>query len=250
MKNENFQSGLEHLYASYLESTLITDLKQCEENVGYEKNPPANPLLISIDEIEFRGAAIRIMFFGQETNTWNGKIQVKWSNNLNLYHQFFKNAMQGQYNGPFWIGIRSFRKKLRDEIKDISVEFVWNNIYKIGNQKHNTNRPTEEIRKIENNFFDVINKEIDILKPNVLLFFTGPNYDARVKKVFDDFKSEPLSTNIEQRKLARLNLANNILAYRTYHPGYLYRAKHLNEYIDLIIKDIAKHKDELHATIL
>ena len=235
---------LESLYASKIKLGLIDELKNLEA-LEKDERPPANPLFININEVEFRNATIRIMFFGQETNSWGNTIKATWKNSQELYKTFFYETMkQGKYNGSFWPSMRKLKSRLETNILNTKIEFVWNNIYKIGNQKQNLNCPTEKIRNIENKYFDIINEEINILKPNVLLFFTGPNYEYRLKEVFGQFIDIHLSPNIEKSRLARLNLSNNILDYRTYHPRPLRQKKIFDEYINLIIEDILKHMND------
>lgn len=242
IEKTDFQN-LNSLYKAKIDLGLIKELKNFEaREVG--KRPPANPLFISIKETEFKSANIRIMFFGQETNSWGNTIKGHWENSLKLYETFFDETMNHhKYNGSFWPSMRKFKRELTAKAPNTTIKFVWNNIYKIGNQNRNQNRPTDEIRTIENKYFDVINEEVNILKPNVLLFFTGPNYESQLKKKFGKFLEIPLSKDISKSMLGRIELSNNILAYRTYHPRHLRQKKIFDEYINLIIEDIVKHKD-------
>ena len=86
---------LENLYSSkyknLTEELLKINSKFKEDNRNYIQ--ATNPLLIKVDE-EYVNADIKIMFFGQETNTWLGKLNDgaflgKIEPLLDLYEDFF-----------------------------------------------------------------------------------------------------------------------------------------------------------------
>ena len=200
------------------------------------------------DELRYVNADLRIMVFGQETNTWETKVSqieipigesCKYvDETVDVFMKAYnKYKNKPDLKTPFWFAFKTINELTRD----LNCEVVWNNIYKIGNKKKNKNRPHEQIRKLENKYFDVIHHEISILQPDVLLFLTGPAYEARVDKKFGIVDNQSFS-NIEKRKLAKLSISNGILAYRTYHPGHLNRKGFLKEYFKLIIEDIKKEK--------
>lgn len=79
--------------------------------------------------------------------------------------------------------------------------------------------------------------EIRLTKPDVVLFFTGPNYDDLLLNVFDDIQFRSVSDK-SCRQLAVVSskyLPEKSL--RTYHPGYLWRIdfnSYLNDILDVI----------------
>ena len=46
-----------------------------------KENKPTNPLLLYINEDDYKNADIKIMIFGQETNDWEGNFQ----NDINIF---------------------------------------------------------------------------------------------------------------------------------------------------------------------
>lgn len=198
---------------------------------------PTNPLLLSIDEEEYRNADIRIMFYGQETNSWYDSFNPNMQFTLKEYENFYLSgtAMKG-YGGHFWNGINRFKKLFQKKYPDKKLAFVWNNIIKIGNEARNANRPPAYTYKVEREYFSVIKEEIEILRPDVLLFLTGPNYDSILKDNFGNVEKSTVP-GFKQRALVQVMKHSNTNAFRTYHPRYLWMNdidKHFNAIINSI----------------
>ena len=251
MEADNINDKLKQLYAAKFGAGSPCFLQRLREQrmSADEAIHPAYPLLIKIkDEVKYKSADLRIMIFGQETNSWetqvsNVKIPTEESHRYidqtvdAFMEAYIIHKSKPDLKTPFWIAFKQL-KKLTSEMK---CELIWNNIYKIGNRAKNKNRPHEQIRMMENEYFDVIHEEISILKPDVLLFLTGPEYESRVTKKMKIADYHTIS-NIDKRKLARISVSNGILAYRTYHPGYLNRTAFFKDYLKLIVEDIKREK--------
>jgi hypothetical protein len=73
-------------------------------------------------------------------------------------------------------------------------------------------------------WIDVIKKEISVFEPDVVIFFTGPNYDDIMKDVFGPLALSPVHDDFSVRQLARVESESlPTLSFRTYHPNYLWR---------------------------
>ncbi|MCY1368135.1 hypothetical protein D9M69_551010 [compost metagenome] len=77
-------------------------------------------------------------------------------------------------------------------------------------------------------------KELEILNPNMVIFFTGPSYDARIKSLLcgelidvQDFTSRELCL-VKSKHL-------NTKIIRTYHPNYLRRSGLERKIIDEVV---------------
>lgn len=200
-----------------------------------------NPLLIKVNS-EWENSNLKILIFGQETNFWAREAGNNQNDSLfcgdvdpviNVYQDFFLGNQM--YNSPFWNEFKRIKNSLDNENKKISV--LWNNVIKIGRQGIGN---VEEINIITKKYFDVIKEEINILKPDVIIFFTGPNYDNHIQNFISDFEFKQIA-DYDTDKLCELKLIDfdNIQkVIRTYHPQYLYLNKLRKEYIEKIISEI------------
>ncbi|MBN8877032.1 MAG: hypothetical protein J0I32_05755 [Sphingobacteriales bacterium] len=197
---------------------------------------PANPLLLYIaDEEAYKQADIRLMIFGQETNSWYEERDVTIAGVQNLYDGFFNDGECWNYGGQFWNGVGRFLTSLHQKYPTKKIQLLWNNIVKVGKQG-DKGFPPDYIYEIERKHFNVIPDELTILKPDIVLFFTGPNYDSVLADNFGtlEYNSvEPFS----QRELSRLKLLDIPFVFRTYHPNYLWR-NDIDWYFDTILNNI------------
>ena len=175
------------------------------ENKAKEIAEISHPLLIKVDEEKFTNSDIKILIFGQETDGWFDKFPNKNIDEImNEYHQYLTYS-NDKDRRPFW-----------------------NNISKIG--KTTRGEPTGAIRNIENKYFNIIVPEIEILKPDIIIFTTGYKRDwyfeeklGKVKfihprLVFSDANNEGVIT---ERMVSKVQLEKfpNIIAVRTEHPN-------------------------------
>lgn len=199
-----------HLYEKYWDG-MVSSLKG--NNLG-------NPLLIHIkDEEEYENSDIKIMFFGQETNSWEGELGSK---NINELVDTYSEFIESGYGGHFWNAVRDYVLTIKELNPNKSVKYLWNNILKIG-KENGKGAPKQNLVDKQKEVFPVIKEEIEILKPDIIIFFTGPYYDHYIKKEWNDLSIKKVD-DYHERQLAVLNhklLPSNTC--RTYHPNYLYR---------------------------
>ena len=183
------------------------------------ENLATHPLLIKTDD-EYAKADLKVMFFGQETNEWNGVFEeyADLESVLAVYEDFYLKRGYEQYGKPFW----NFIRNLKSTQSTKKIGYIWNNVLKIGKSESGT--PQQGLINYTIDYFNVIPQEIEILKPNVLLFLSGHTYDDHIRKAIGNFSIVPIegfSTN-ELCILKFDNITVN-LAIRSYHPGYLQR---------------------------
>ena len=225
---------LSNLYHSKWQ-TLKTATKSILDDKSLEIKP-ANPLLIHIDDEEkYKNANIRLMIFGQETNSWyddgDGEIEAIQKK----YDTFFNEGKCWSYGGAFWNGVNRFLKHLHEKYPNKEIHLTWNNIVKIGKEDEK-GFPPDYIYEIEREHFNVISDELEILKPNLALFFTGPNYDGAIQDNFGKIQSMKLP-DFTERQISKLKIPGIQSAYRTYHPNYLWR-NGIEKYFKTILKDL------------
>jgi hypothetical protein len=189
-----------------------------------EGNNLSNPLLLKIsDEEKYQKADLKVMVFGQETNTWEGGLGTKSIDELlGTYARFFGGGKCFRYGGAFWNAVKDYSAGIREANPDRSVEFVWNNIIKLG-KADSKGAPKKSLVYAQKEVFPVIKEELAILEPDLILFFTGPRYDQYLKAEWPDLTWHEL-TQEPARKLALLESESlRGQAFRTYHPNYIYR---------------------------
>ena len=224
-------------------SILTKKINDYNISVDNKINRATNPLMLKVNN-DWVKADLKVMVFGQENNIWGGEFgndgafcgQI--NEIINIYEKFYLN--DEMYACPFWNEYRNLRNQIKKQDKNIS--FLWNNVVKIGRLGIGC---LPEIHKITTENFNVISDEINILKPDVLIFFTGPNYD---NKIFDSLgKHSKISIgNFNPRQICEIKFDTDYnLKYsiRTYHPGYLYRNKerkriHIEELVLNVNKNI------------
>lgn len=161
-----------------------------------------------------------IMFVGQSTGAWEhfttilAGMEITWNFLLNQkYSSYFWNFMdhvESYINGP------TNRPRLN---------YYWSNLFKIVDPNGNMITDNKFIDEYIDNI-QTLTYEIDIIKPDIIIFMTGPTFDNYLNKLFNDVVVFPMPTlsNI----LYKISAKNKGMyfpkyAYKTYHPQYLYK---------------------------
>lgn len=168
-------------------------------------------------------ANLKVSFVGQETRGWSCKSSV--TEQMDKYKNF---ALGKNYHSsPFWSVIRKFEERICGSKYNSS----WLNLNRYD---QNRRRPAEENIRILSELDFLVLKELEILNPNMVIFFTGPSYDARIKSLLcgelidvQDFTSRELCL-VKSKHL-------NTKIIRTYHPNYLRRSGLERKIIDEVV---------------
>ena len=215
---------------------LAPELKEYNAKVGFDKKA-TNPFLLQVPS-NYESFENKIMIFGQETNFWCGECgnDSAFSNSidksLEIYESFYLNNGTGSYGGPFW---NEFKRIKRTVIKPENSIFVWNNINKIGKTGKGN---LDEINKIQFKNFKVISEEIELLKPNIVVFLTGHNYDFFIRENIGNFNQKEISDCLFELDFNKNY--KNIKFFKTYHPNGLYHLKKNRIVIPNLINEIQK----------
>lgn len=192
------------------------------------------PLLIGIKDLQdFENADARVMIFGQEMSEgdwYKYDINADLSECVKAIRTFDNKIGSTNVDGKkvyrpkmSW-GINKFIDLLNDKYDIKEIRYVWNNLYKMG--RNVSKRKDENSRKIigiEQEYFNVIRHEVEIIKPQVMLFLTGHGFDNILKQRFqiDNLKFHEVD-NFPLKKLAKIDLSQDFpsvkYAFRTYHP--------------------------------
>lgn len=198
----------------------------------------ADPMLLSVDEDIYSTAKVRIMICGQETRGWtNGNEIMK---NMDGYRDFRVNNYHygGHQKSAFWKAFRYFKSEIDRKYGAEECVYVYQNINKIG--LLGVNGMNNQVRNLERSHFPVVSKEFEILKPDIVIFLTGPSRDHDIKFHFPDLRFAKVGDESDLKRMAWLkseNLPQQSL--RLYHPCY-YRAftnMYKNTAIDMLLNN-------------
>jgi hypothetical protein len=206
---------------------------------------PANPLVI-LPPRQYASSALKVMYVGQETcgyeQAFNNSKGVEHL--LGVYDDFANKGGMRKHAKAFCNAIGKFNGAF-SEIEP-STSFLWNNIIKIG-KDWSKGAPPESVLTWQDHWFGVLREEMQILSPDVVIFFTGPNYDRFIEKAFGPFTAEPVGAKTT-RQLARLVSEHlPVASFRTYHPNYLWRHG-FYDYLKDIVGEVKKSRDSGEAT--
>ena len=219
MKTINQQ--LEDLYRKFLIEPL--------DSPPFNDDNLSAPFLIKFtDDSTIADAGLRVMFFGQEPRDWIGK-EHTMDEVREKYRNDFDDFSDKPREGPFWRILEEMKNTINERLSDKRVSYVWNNIVKADYEGEKNWKVPDDIY---NNFCDInrglILGEIEIIKPDVLVFFTGPNiyYDKKIDYVFNNGKKidkKGTEKGVNINTLAEMRLSEYGNSYITYHPLYLGR---------------------------
>jgi hypothetical protein len=239
----------EQLYSVYhdLDQDIYQTIKEENEKILNRNDKAAYPLFIKSTK-EYEEADVKLMIFGKETNGWGGiygSDDEKYVEDIiGEYDNFFCSKYCYNYGGQFWNMIKYFIESLKSQNKEKKIEYLWNNIVKMG--KDSKGFPYNWYNDIIKPCFnELIIKEINILKPDFIVFFTGPNssngpYDTVLNEVFNNSQRKSVE-GFSESELCEIEIQNIKKAFRTYHPTrllYNNKKRQYKEYIQKIIGEI------------
>lgn len=209
--------GLSQMYAS-LDSEGVTDY------VG--------PLLIHCWEDRYLASRHRLMIFGQETYGWY-EDYMRTGKDVDECLKQYKDFRLGEgYSSLFWQYAHLLNEKING--KD-DLNFVWANVNRFG--VDGAGKPDQRVLDNEVRYFNVLPSELEILKPDICIFLSGPSYDGDLARKLPDLKILPFQ-DYPLNEAARLQSSHlPFHSYRTYHPGYGNRYK--DWYIELLDKIVS-----------
>lgn len=182
----------------------------------------SGPLLISPRD-SFKEQPNSLLVVGQETKGWKDYID-DLEKQMEVYDEFI---YETKYNSPFWNVVRKLEKKLGND----AFTAGYTNISKFDvNGKSSTGEVAKSISTLDN----ILKEEINILNPKISIFFTGPNFDWRIKNIFDGVEFLPVD-GVNPRQLSQLRHKDlPKLTFRSYHPNYLRRKKMEDGFLEFI----------------
>ena len=170
------------------------------------------PLLVEVPDAYCK-AKVKLMIVGQQTAGWGHPADDSIRDLLGQYRGF---ELGRRMSSPFWEATYEIYNFLNPD--GPPQGFVWSNLIKVDVNKK---RPSRELEELICSI-GLLRHELSITEPDVVVFFTGPSYDARLRTTFPGVKCERVNDFVNR-------LSHDALpekAFRSYHPGYLKRSKH------------------------
>jgi hypothetical protein len=222
---ENFlhmQTELDKLYKDYL--NYILSEKEILDAI--ENFTLSSPQLIdvSVQRGKYLESDYKILVIGKETNYWFNKGErekvglLSIKDQVDLYIQelkslYRKHNLGENYRSSIYTFIDLLIEKLliKRQIGIILTELIHHD-FNGGGVSYDLAMKL----MYSNNY--ILRKEIEVMKPNALLFLTGPNYDVFIKHSYPDVKF----TKYKDFNVSQISVLQGIpsieKAIRIYHP--------------------------------
>jgi len=238
-ERELLQAKLNEFYATTLASArpLFDDKHLCELS---------SPLLISISDA-YLTAPVRIMFVGKETNGWWGKLGAYYTAEkafAELMKRYQQQMGMTKWPGRFFPMLR----RTAQELAGAQVDAIaWTNLMRVDWEhgkgfSRNSKEFSEALTKLSQKMLQF---EVELLKPDVIIFACGASYDSVIKTTF------PIRTNsvsIVKRALWQFNVGE-ILCFRSQHPQAIRKKNSPLKPVDAYYTDIFARVKECFAHI-
>jgi len=152
-----------------------------------------------------------LLVVGQESTGWTYHID-EMEKQMHTYENF--NVGREHESNAFWNVIRRIEKLLGNE----PCSCAWTNLSRFdlyGGKPHG--KYQKAIASLDN----IVPAEIKIVAPKICLFFTGPDYDKRLRNIFEDVEFVEIP-GWELNQLCMLKHPSlPVYTFRSYHPKSL-----------------------------
>ncbi|WP_156821581.1 hypothetical protein [Halomonas smyrnensis] len=177
----------------------------------------------------------RVFVVGQETRGWRNKtcpIKNEFSINDAVLDASMKVSQEFSSSGAKQSTFLQFYRKLSATIDPGSRDgALWSNQFCVS---HNSGSPVSlppvEFDIVKKLSFKLLRAQIDILKPSVIIFTTGPNRDKYIKECFPEYETVDI---IEPRRLWHFKIGD-VNCIRTSHPRWVEGTEYLDRAIKMV----------------
>ena len=179
----------------------------------------------------------KILIVGQENNGWGFTDDAR----LSMFDTLdFLNIRNMYDNKPIFDFPYKFCKSINnlEDIKDSKkTYFAWVNLREFSFDEAPKTLLNEEAKNIINKEFNILEEQLKIISPDIVLFLTGPNYDNYITNQLKGVEFKTVE-NYQIGQFARVEheaLPKN--SFRIYHPSYLRRSGLENQYLERLKKE-------------
>ena len=195
------------------------------------------PLLIDVPDA-YRSSTVKLMVVGQQTYGW-GDPEDGIDGLLAEYHRF--DLGKTYLKSPFWQAAHAVYESLNPAGPPRG--FLWSNLIKVDVAQKRPPRLIEELISSTG----LLQHELSITQPDVVVFFTGPRYDERLRATFPGVEYERINDFID--RLSHDELPEQ--TFRSYHPRWLRQSGNwsvIEELKTLVCGRERRAYDRRHAT--
>lgn len=193
----------EHKYDSPINLKLIKLYKKNSQglsnlfNSDQEIATYKGPLFLHIDEKRYSYAQLKIMYVDSNNHMSLSYSEAKQTSKGLL--TLFEETKSFRFSSTKRIGkLVNCLSKTFDK-NGMHSEYIWDSIYKFNNK-------SDSFVKLENINFNLLAEEIEICKPDVLIFLTDKNKDSLLNKKFiNSLSFQNICCNSNNKKLKNLN---------------------------------------------
>ena len=205
----------------------------------------SQPQLLAIPE-SYLLSGIRLMIVGQESAGWGGQqdpVTEKGRMELRDEYSGFDLALNTRWRGtPFWRAAYEMRDKLNPG--GAKNAFLWSNLVPVSERMPSGKygRPSSAVADSVS-ALGLIAAEMEVTRPEVVVFFTGRSRDAVLRRAFPSASLIDVAQDVVEVK----GLPGNPVAYRTEHPHTLRMRKKwpvLDHVANLALQAIEAKKSE------
>jgi hypothetical protein len=141
-----------------------------------------------------------------------GQIIPFYGGERGLYHSNFWNRIF-RLTGWCLYGYQVYEREQRRS-EECFRSIAWSNVFKVGALKSEGGNPNKDLISIQKDV-NTLEEEIKVLRPDVAIFSTGPNYDEHIKAFLKKPMKVPkdIGPELGVKEIEGLGC----LAFRTYH---------------------------------
>ena len=222
----NVQDELNELYRRFTDIDLVRTVCGGAEAAEAMTQEVDGPFLIK-SRMEYEQSPLKLVIIGQENDGWIGPykefLETKTlAEAIQLYDDF---ELERSHNTTFFRYFAEIRNNISPSALPNRREALWLNLFKFNQgmspQMIESNY-REQVLQLQG---DVFQKEIALLKPQVVVFLTGPYYDPIIRRFYPGMQI----ASVEERPTNQLaRIVHDQLpdaCFRTYHPSYLNRSR-------------------------
>jgi hypothetical protein len=233
---ENAKSAHHHSQAvEELKSEYNKVLEQSEIEALFSAHSELSGVFLSSPSQNYFTSHPRVFVVGQETRGWRNKTCCL-KNQLSIdevgIDASMKESQEFSSSGAKQSTFLQFYRKLSSTIDSDSMDAaLWSNQFCVSyNSGSPASLPPASFDIVKKLSFNLLRAQIDILKPSVVVFTTGPDRDKYIKECFPEYETVEI---IEPRRLWHFKVGD-INCIRTSHPRWVAGTEYLDRAIQMV----------------